>query len=179
MIEFLLNSPGPILRIGTEGTVLYANKAGKSLLEVLKVQVGEKAPAEILETARLAAVRNKPAQAELKAGEKIYSIVFTPSLACEGTIISASEITSLKQTAEKLLLRKREHEILFRISELSLKIPDFQALLDQALPLVAVTLGVEYCSVLKLLPDGIFIFEAGIGWKPENAGRIIKQDLVS
>jgi len=176
MREFLLNSPGPVLRIGTEGTVLYANKAGKSLLEALNSQVGKKAPDEILKTARRVAIRKKPAQTEMKVGAKIYSIVFTPSLACEGTVISASEITFLKQTKEKLLLRKREYEVLSGIAELSLKTPDFQALLDQILPLVAATLGVEYCCVLKLLPDGNFIFEAGIGWKPENTGRIIKKD---
>jgi PAS domain-containing protein len=177
--EFLLNSPGPILRIGTKGTVLYANEAGKSLLEALKSKVGEKAPDEILKTARRVAIRKKPVQTELKAGEKTYSVVFTPLLGCEGTVISAFEITSLKQTEEKLLLRKREQEVLSRISELSLKTPDFQTLLDQALPLVAATLGVEYCNVLKLLPDGNFRFETGIGWKPENIGRIIKKDSAS
>lgn len=179
MAEFLLNSPGPVLRIGKEGTVLYANKAGKSLLEALNSRIGEKAPDEILKPARRVAIRKIPAKIELKAGEKIYSIVFTPLLASEGAIISAFEITSLQQTKEKLLLINKEHETLSRISELSLKTPDFQALLDQALPLVAATLGVEYCCVLKLLPDGDFVFETGIGWKPENIGRIIKKDSAS
>lgn len=179
MKEFLLNSPSPILRIGTEGKVLYANKAGNSLLEALKSKVGEKAPDEILKTARRVAIRKRTVQTELKAGEKTYSIVFTPLLGCGGTVISAFEITSFKQTEEKLLLRKREHEMLSRISELSLKTPYFQALLDQALPLVATTLGVEYCSVLKLLPNEDFVFETGVGWKPENIGRIIKKDLAS
>lgn len=179
MAEFLLNSPGPVLRIGSEGTVLYANKAGESLLEALKSQVGEKAPAEILKTARRVAVRNIFEQTELKAGEKTYSIVFTPLLACKSVIMSAFEITSFKKAEEKLLLRKREHEVLSQISGLSLKVPDFQSLLDQSLPLVAATLGIEYCCVLKLLPDGNFIFETGTGWKPENTGRIIKKDLAS
>jgi PAS domain S-box-containing protein len=179
MREFLLNSPEPVLRIGTEGTVLYANKAGKSLLEVLKSQVGEKAPAEILETARRVSLRKKTVKTELKAAEKTFSITFTPSPACKGTVISAFETTSLKKTEEKLLLRKREHEVLSRISELSLKTPDFQALLDQALPLFASTLGVEYCSVLKVLPDGNFLFETGVGWKPEDTDRIIKKDSAS
>ncbi|MDY0129719.1 MAG: PAS domain S-box protein, partial [Methanosarcina vacuolata] len=93
--------------------------------------------------------------------------------------MSAFEITSFKKAEEKLLLRKREHEVLSQISGLSLKVPDFQSLLDQSLPLVAATLGIEYCCVLKLLPDGNFIFETGTGWKPENTGRIIKKDLAS
>jgi PAS domain S-box-containing protein len=179
MGEFLLNSPGPILKIGTEGTILYANWAGKSLLEALKIQIGDKAPDEIRKTARQVITRKKPLQTELKTDGKTYLIIITPLLTCKSVIVSAFEITSLKQTEEKLLLRKREHEALSRISNLFLQSPDFQTLLGQALHLVASTLGVEYCSILKLLPDGNFIFEAGIGWKPENIGRVIKKDSAS
>ncbi|RXA16316.1 PAS domain S-box protein [Methanosarcina sp. MSH10X1] len=179
MREFLLNNPDPVLRIGIDGTILYANKAGKSLLETFNSQVGEKAPAEILNTAHGIALRRTPAQAELKAGEKIYTITITPLLPCEGIVASATEITYLKKTEEKLILRKREHEILSRISGLALSVPDFQALLDQILPLVADMLGVKYCSILKLLPDGNFLFETGVGWSPEEAGRIIRKELAT
>lgn len=179
MREFVLNNPDPVLRVGKDGTVLYSNKAGKFLLETLKSQVGEKAPAEILKTARRVALRERPAQTELKAGEKVYSITLTPSLPCEGTVISATEITSLKKAEERLLLKKREYTVLSRISWLSLSIPDFEALLGEVLPLVADTLGVEYCSILKLLPDGNFLLDAGVGWSLENKGRIIKRDLAS
>ncbi len=179
MREFLLNSPDPVLRIGEEGAVLYANRAGETLLEVLKSRVGEKAPAEILKTARRAAFRKEPARIEMRAGERFYSVSFTPLPACKGTTVSASEITSLKQTEKEFFLRKREHEVLSDIAGLSLKIPNFQALLEETLPLVAAILGVEYCSVLKLLPDGNFLLEKGIGWKPEDTGRIIKKDSSS
>jgi len=179
MGEFVLNSPDPILRIGTEGTILYTNRTGKSLLEALKINIGDKAPDEIRNTARQVIVRKRSFQTELKTGDKIYSLVFTPLLTCKSVIVSAFEVTSLKQTEEKLLLRKREHESLSQISNLFLKSSDFQTLFDQTLHLVASTLGVEYCSILKLLPDGNFIFEAGIGWKPENTGRIIKKDSAS
>lgn len=179
MAEFILNSPGPVLRIGKEGTVLYANKAGKSLLEALNSGIGEKVPDKILKPTRRVAAQKKSAQYELKASEKIYSIVFTPLLASEGMIISAFEITSLKQTREKLFLRKRKYNVLSQISELSIKTSDFQVLLDQTLPLVATAVGAEYCSVLKLLSDGNFIFDAGVGWKPENTGKIIKKDSAS
>ncbi|AKB51056.1 Sensory transduction histidine kinase [Methanosarcina barkeri str. Wiesmoor] len=179
MAEFILNSPGPVLRIGKKGTVLYANKTGKSLLEALNSRIGEKAPDEILKPARRVVIQKIPAQTELKVDDKIYSIIFTPLLAFEGTILSAFEVTSLKQAKEKLLFRQKKYKVLSQISELSLKTSDFQALLDQTLPLVATAVGAEYCSVLKLLPDGDFIFETGVGWKPENIGRIIKKDSAS
>ncbi|HOA68744.1 MAG TPA: PAS domain S-box protein [Methanosarcina thermophila] len=179
MKYFFINSPDPILRVGKDGRILYSNKAGKILLETLKSQVGEIAPAEILKAARQVALRQTPAQTELKAGERTYSITLTPIFPCEGTIISATEITSLKKAEEGALLRKREHAVLSRIYELSLSIPDFQALLNQVLPLVSDALGVEYCGVLKLLPDGNFLFEAGVGWNSKNIGKIIKRDSAS
>ena len=68
MKYFLINSPDPVLRVGKDGTILYSNKAGKILLETLKSQVGEIAPAEILKAARQVALRQIPAQIELRAG---------------------------------------------------------------------------------------------------------------
>ena len=85
------------------------------MLEVLKSQIGEKVPVEILNTVRKVALQKKPAQTELKAGEKTYSITFTPLLAGEGIILCASDITPLKQTEEKLLLRKREQVVFSRL----------------------------------------------------------------
>jgi PAS domain-containing protein len=82
MAEFLLNSPGPVLRIGSEGTVLYANKAGESLLKALNGRIGEKAPAEILKTARRVAVRNIFEQTELKQARKLiqsFLLLYLPA----------------------------------------------------------------------------------------------------
>lgn len=179
MGDFLLNSPAPVLRIGKEGTVLYANKAGKSLLELLKNREGEKLPVEIWDTVRRIILRKKPEPMELKAGEKIYSIIFTPSPADECVILSAFDITPSKRTEKRLFSINRKHEILSLIAEMALKTPTLQILLDETLPLVAATLDVEYCKILKLLPDGNFLFERGIGWKPEEKGKIIKKDLAS
>ena len=179
MGEFLFNSLDPILRVGKDGNVLYSNKAGQSLLKVLKSQEGEKLPVEILSTVRRIVLRKKKEQIELKAGDKIYSITFTYSPADECAILSAFDITPSKQMKEKLFLRNQEHEILSRIAERALKAPDLQTLLDKALPLVTSTLKVEYCNILKLLPDGNFLFERGIGWKPEERGKVIKKDLAS
>jgi PAS domain S-box-containing protein len=179
MGEFILNSPYPVLRIGKEGIVLYTNEAGKFLLEFFKIRVGERLPAGILDAVRRTSLRKKPKQIELKAGEKIYSICFTPSSADETIILSAFDITSYKQVEEELFLRDRECRLLPQIAEGALKAPDFQTMMSEILSLVAVALDSEYCKILKLLPDGNFLFEKGIGWRPEEAGKIIKKDLAS
>ena len=179
MEEFLLNSPSPVLRIETEGVILYANKAGKSLLEAWGSGIGEKVPVKIRKTALKAALKNKSEYMELEAGEKTYSTTFIPSADGKSTILHASNVTFSAQAEKKLSLIDRHHEALSQISELALKTPDLQTLLDESLTLIAATLDIEYCKILKLLPDGNFLFETGIGWKTEDIGKVIKRDAAS
>ena len=80
MREFISNSPDPILKTGKEGTILYANKAGRSLLEVLKIQVGEKVPVEIFNTVRRVTLRKKPVKVELSGRrEDILNHFYSPA----------------------------------------------------------------------------------------------------
>ena len=183
MEEFLLNSPSPVLRIEKEGLILYANEAGKSLLEAWGSGVGEKVPVKIRKTVQKAALKNKPEYLELEAGEKTYSATFIPSADGKYTILQASDATFSKQAEKKLSLKiplvDKHHEALFQIAELALKTPDLRTLLDESLTLIAATLDIEYCKILKLLPDGNFLFETGIGWKTEAIGKVIKRDAAS
>jgi len=183
MEEFLLNSPSPVLRIENEGVILYANKAGKLLLEAWESGVGEKVPIKIRKTVRKAALKKKSEFMELEAGEKTYSATFTPSADGKYTILHASDATFSKQAEKKLSLRLsligRHQEALAQIAELALKTPDLRTLMDKSLILIAAALDVEYCKILKLLPDGNFLFETGIGWKIKDIGRVIKRDSSS
>ncbi len=42
--ELSLGNPNPFLKVGKEGTVLYANKAAGALLEYWGIKEGEKVP---------------------------------------------------------------------------------------------------------------------------------------
>jgi len=180
MEEFLLNSPSPVLRIENEGVILYANKAGKPLLEAWGSGIGEKVPVIILKTVRKAALKKKSEYMELEAGEKTYSATFIPSADGKYTILHASDATFFKQAEKKLSLKlslmDKHQEALSQVAELALKTPDIRTLLDGILTLITATLDVEYCKILKLLPDDNFLFETGIGWKIEDIGRVIKKD---
>lgn len=179
MEEFLLNSPSPVLKIGKEGNILYVNKAGKSLLEYFKNQIGEELPGDIKKIIRKTYLRKKPPQIEIKAGENTFSFTLTPLTEDECIILSASDITPSKRAEEKFNLIDKECEVLSRISERALNVPDFQVFIDETLPLIAATLGIEYCKILKLLPDGNFRFEKGIGWRPEEIGKTIDKNSAS
>ncbi|MDD3246042.1 MAG: PAS domain S-box protein [Methanosarcina sp.] len=188
MEEFLLNSPSPVLRIEKEGLILYANEAGKSLLEAWGSGVGEKVPVNIRQAVQKAALKNKPEYLELEAGEKTYSVTFIPSADGKYTILQASlqasdatfsEQAEKKLSSLKIPLVDKHYEALSQVAELALKTPDLRTLLDESLTLIAATFEAEYCIILKLLPDGNFLFETGIGWKIEDIGKVIKRDTAS
>ena len=174
MEEFLANSPEIILRIGNRGTVLYTNRAGETLLEFWNIRAGEKLPPDIGKIVRNVVFRKKAEKMELRAGKKVYSVTLTSPAGGEYAVIYGSDITSLKQTEEKLRMRDRQHEALSRLGELALKVPDLEDMIKETTALVSSTLEVKYCKILKLLPYESFRLGAGVGWKKE-VGTVLKK----
>ncbi len=179
MEEFLLNSPSPVLRIENEGVITYSNEAGKLLLEAWEGGIGEKVPLNIQKAVRKAVFREKTEYVELEAGDKIYSAAFIPSAGGKYTVLHASDITLSKEAERKIALIYRQHEAISRMAEMALISPDIQTLLSESFTLITAALDVKYCKILRLLPDGNFLFEAGTGWKPEDIGKVIKRDAAS
>ncbi len=91
-----------------------------------------------------------------------------------------SMAASLQQNAraseaseKNLLNRAFQQTIVAALGQFALTNKDVEALLNQAVMLVAQTLEVEYSAVLKRLPDGNMLLQAGVGWKPDNVGKTI------
>jgi PAS domain S-box-containing protein len=179
MEEFLLNIPSPVLRIKQEGVILYANKAGKDLLEAWETEVGEKVPVSVRKTVRKVALKRKSECMEFKAGEKTYSVTFTPSGDGKYVFLYTSDTTLYKQTEKKLSEADKHQEALTRIAELALITTDLRTLLDESFSLITAALDVEYCKILRLLPDGNFLLEMGIGWNLQDIGKVIKREAAS
>jgi signal transduction histidine kinase len=66
-----------------------------------------------------------------------------------------------------------------RVAELgqhALASDDLQSLLDEAVGLVAATLGVELAGVAELRSSGDVVFRAGVGWQDGVVGRLLGRD---
>ena len=70
-----------------------------------------------------------------------------------------------------LLNRALEQTVVAALGQFALTNNDLDALLNQAVLLIAQTLDVEFAAVLKRLPDGQLLLQAGTGWNSEHIGR--------
>lgn len=89
--DFVSNSPDPVLKIGKDGIIHYANKAGNSLLKRLETHIGKEIPVEIWNKVKQAAFDKEPKKIELKIKEKTYLATISPSSTEEYIFISIFE----------------------------------------------------------------------------------------
>jgi GAF domain-containing protein len=72
---------------------------------------------------------------------------------------------------EELRARVRQQEATGRLGLAALTGTDLSGLMDEAVHTVAGVLGVEYCKVLELMPDGTtLLLRAGVGWREGFVG---------
>ena len=82
---------------------------------------------------------------------------------------NAPDLASLEV---ELAVRARQQAVVAHLGQRALSGIDLQALMDEAVQLLAQTLGVEYCKILQLLPEGEkLLLVAGVGLKEGYVGR--------
>ncbi len=94
----------------------------------------------------------------------------------EGPLVSSAirDISDRKATERELEARTRQQEAIANLGQRALSGVDLATLLNEAVSLVAETLGVELCKVLELLPDGRgLLLRTGVGWKEGMVGRAV------
>lgn len=173
MEQFPSKNPNPVLRLDKDGMVLYSNSAGEPLLQKWSVGVGEKLPSFIGDFVQRVISLNIPEKMEVKVGKKVYLISFHP-LPEEGYVnVYGFDISGQKELEEKLRIKEKQHDVLYKIGRIALTSESLQTFMDESVKLVATTLKLEYCKILELLPDGNFLLRAGVGWKPGLVGKAV------
>lgn len=82
------------------------------------------------------------------------------------------DITDRKRIEAALGVRARQQETVAQLGQHALAGTTLSTLMEQAVASVAETLGLEYCKILELLPDGkALLLRAGVGWKEGLVGR--------
>jgi PAS domain S-box-containing protein len=90
----------------------------------------------------------------------------------ERTAALESEIAERRRIDEEMQARVRQQAAVVQVGQCALGLDDLLVLMDEACVVVAETLGVEYCKVLELSPDGnSLLLRAGFGWKEGVVGQ--------
>ncbi|WP_440955618.1 histidine kinase dimerization/phosphoacceptor domain -containing protein [Methanosarcina sp. Mfa9] len=173
MEQFPSKNPNPVLRAGRSGRLIYANRASDPLLHEWGVGVGKELPSSIGSVVQEVISRNSPEKLEVKAGDRIYLVAFHPLNGEEYVNIYGFDITPQKEMQEKLRIKEKQHEMLHKMGMMALTCESLQGFMDESVKLLARTLELEYCKILKLLPDGNLLLRAGVGWKPGFVGKAV------
>jgi signal transduction histidine kinase/DNA-binding response OmpR family regulator len=100
---FPSENPNPVLRIRHDGIILYANPAGKTLLDLWERTVGQQTPEDILEIIHQVIQFGQVSSVELLCRERYFSAVFAPVSQNEAVNLYARDITGAKNAELQLI----------------------------------------------------------------------------
>ena len=106
LAKFSSENPSPVLRIAGDGTLLYINPAGVSLLPDWHLQVGQAAPPALQEAVFQSINNGTMRVLDLEYGERMYSFFVAPVVNSGYTNLYGRDITEHKRA-------ERERERLF------------------------------------------------------------------
>jgi PAS domain S-box-containing protein len=99
-----VKNKNPVLNVDRNGCVLYSNEAGEPLLYEWGAIVGEKLPSNIGDRVQRVISQNSPEKMEIKAGNRIFLVVFSPLPKRECVNISGFDISEQKNLEEEFQL---------------------------------------------------------------------------
>ncbi len=110
LARFPSENPSPILRIARDGTLLFVNESGVSLLADWHLQVGKEAP-PMLQEAVFQSMHNITTQVlDLDYGERVYSFHIAPIVAADYANLYGRDITGRIRTEQELIAAKEKAE---------------------------------------------------------------------
>jgi PAS domain S-box-containing protein len=91
-----------------------------------------------------------------------------------GAVVTFRDCAGCERVEEELAARVRQQAAVAELGQRALAGPELTTFMGEAVALVARTLGVEYGTVLELLPDGTALrLRAGVGWQDRLVGQAI------
>ncbi|MFC1568980.1 PAS domain S-box protein [bacterium] len=107
LAKFPSENPYPVLRIKTDGTILYANEAALPVLEFWKCTLNQRVPKTWQELLTKITETRKKQGIEITVQEHVFLLTFTPIVEAGYVNVYGLDVTSRKR-AEQLIQKHRE-----------------------------------------------------------------------
>ena len=145
LARFPSENPNPVLRMNREGIILYANHAGKTLLQDWEREVVDQTP-KFWRDVAVETLNNQSGKSfDTKLGMKVYSIFVTPVEGAGYANVYGIDITERKKAEEKIRKSAEEWSRTFDA------ISDLVFILDRNFSFVRVNNAT--CDLLKKKPE--------------------------
>ena len=109
-------NPNPVIYVAKDGTVVYSNKAGETLLQVWGTGIGEKLTLCIGDFVQRIISRNIPEKMEVEAGNKVYLVEFHPAPEDGSVNVYGFDISDQKRIEKSLREREEKYRNIVEIA---------------------------------------------------------------
>jgi len=113
LAKFPSENPNPIIRVSSDGVLLYANTSSSELLSFWKIGTGKKLPNYIINSINEALLSKKQIKKDIVINDKIFSLTFVPLLNESYINIYGKDTTEEKNSEMALRESEEKHRSLF------------------------------------------------------------------
>jgi PAS domain S-box-containing protein len=188
LAKFPDENPNPVLRISSDGTIIYGNNSSGPLLEKWQCKVGEQLSGQwckfIVDTLR----GGKLSRMEVECDGQVFSLTFAPIMGADYVNVYGLDITIRKRAEEELLQSEKKYRLLFDANPHPMWVYDLESLRFLAVNDTAIrTYGYSREEFLAMkikdicpaedipaLLEGISNVAEGVDWS--GIGRHMKKD---
>jgi two-component system CheB/CheR fusion protein len=121
---FPLENPSPVLRVSSDGTLLFSNRSAEPLLALWRTDCGKDVPDSLRQSIKNALANGVPQEFDVNADGHEISFVVTPFPERDYANLYGRDITERKQAEAALLRAKEKWERTFD------SVPDLIAIMD-------------------------------------------------
>jgi PAS domain S-box-containing protein len=113
-------NPEPVLRVGADGTLVYANPGSSGLTAGWKCAVGQRVPDDLRQAVEGALAQGAPAEFDVRGGGRNYSFLIAPVAGCRYANLYGRDLTQRERLADELRERIEELETVMEVAPVAI-----------------------------------------------------------